>query len=491
MNKIINLIAALRYGHRRTQPPIGYSDQDLKIAVEPFKPDLGQDGRFQRLRNDVSRLGAESFDEATGHPFDEQITKDGEEWDSRLDQQYQAWLAGVSQRLDQAETMYCKFQQLLDQDRARLEHTEIAVETAVLALTGQEPEPTTRHARVIRINPEQSSTAFDSDAMPNPDLAASPGGATAEANDRGQTAAPDGPAVLLPSKVSRTELRRLLEPQDTNRVPRWGETGFRDGTLLAGRPRSAYLHAFALLLAAGADIGAFAQTVELVLPQTDWMVWIVVSGLTAVVLYIAHMIGVMLREANAARKGAEGHTHKGTARVWRGAAILVCSATWLAVGLLAFWVRYTVPLVGTVQLGGSGIGSGGIGSGGAATSGATEAGKPLQAAAIFFGLYLATGIAAIVGAYFTHNPFRGRYAAALRAYCKASEQVSASIQQFGLTFAAYKRQHAEIDAAEQILARAKKQNREFTDQLKQVARIEIAALIKDPAVTDAFFKPNP
>ena len=274
-------------------------------------------------------------------------------------------------------------------------------------------------------------------------------------------------------------------------MPRWGDPGFRDGTLLAGRPRSAYLHALALLLAAGADIGAFTQTVELVLPQADWVVWVVVSGLTAVVLYIAHMIGVMLREGNAARKSTGGHPHEVTARIWRGAAIIVCTATWLAVGLLAFWVRYTVPLVGTVQVGGGGIGSGGIGSGGGAASGATEGGKPLQAAAIFFGLYLATGIVAIVGAYFTHNPYRGRYAAALRAYRKASGQVSASIQQFGLAFAAYQRQQAEIDAAKQILASAKKQNMEFTDQLKQVARIEIAVLIKDPAVTDAFFKPKP
>ena len=278
-------------------------------------------------------------------------------------------------------------------------------------------------------------------------------------------------------------------------MPRWGDTGFRDGTLLAGRPRNAYLHALALLLAAGADIGAFTQTVELVLPQADWVVWIVVSGLTAVVLYIAHMIGVMLREANAASKSAEGHTDKGTARLWRGSAILACAATWLAVGVLAFWVRYTVPLVGTVQLGGGAIGSGGIGSGGAvgsgATSGATEGGKPLQAAAIFFGLYLATGIVAIVGGYYTHNPYRGRYAAALRAYRKAGGQMSTSIQQFGMAFAAHQRQQAEIDAAEQILASAKNQNKEFTDQLKQVARIEIAALIKDPAVTDAFFKPNP
>ena len=277
-------------------------------------------------------------------------------------------------------------------------------------------------------------------------------------------------------------------------MPRWGAPGFRDATLLAGRPRSTYLHALVLLLAAGADIGAFTQTVELVLPQADWVVWIVVSGLTAVVLYIAHMIGVMLREANAASKSAGGHARRITDRVGRGSAMLVCTAMWLAVGLARF--------LGAVHRAASRDSATGwrrdrvrwdrLGrrSRRRATSD-REGGKPLQAAAIFFGLYLATGIVAIVGGYFTHNPYRGRYAVALRAYRKASEQVSASIQQFGLAFAAYQRQQAEIDAAEQILASAKKQNKEFTDQLKQVARIEIATLVKDPAVTDAFFKPNP
>ena len=93
MSKIINWMRALRPEHRHTDLHTRFSEQDLTITVEPFKPELDQDGRLRRLREDVSRLGAESFDEATDHPFDERITKEGEEWDSRLDQQYQAWKA--------------------------------------------------------------------------------------------------------------------------------------------------------------------------------------------------------------------------------------------------------------------------------------------------------------------------------------------------------------------------------------------------------------
>ena len=96
----------------------------------------------------------------------------------------------------------------------------------------------------------------------------------------------------------------------------------------------------------------------------------------------------------------------------------------------------------------------GIGSGGgcSASSGVTNT-HPLQAAAIFLGLYVATGIVAAVGAYFTHNPYRGRYAAAAREYRKASERASASIHQFGLARAAYQRQQAEIRRLEDRLAK--------------------------------------
>jgi hypothetical protein len=263
--------------------------------------------------------------------------------------------------------------------------------------------------------------------------------------------------------------------------------GFQDGSLLAGRPRGAYIHLLALLVAAGADIGAFAQTVQLVLPQADWVSWLVVSGLTVVVLYIAHTIGVLLREAKAARPGVYGQPGRKGIGLGRGFAALVCTVSWLGIGVLAFWVRYTVPLPVAPQVGGCGIGIGSGASSGCSSSGSAN-GHPLQAAAIFLGLYVATGIVAAAGAYFTHNPYRSRYAAATKAYRKATERAAASIHRFGLAQAAYQRQQAEIAAAEQILAKAKERNDAFTEQLKQTARVEIAALEKDPAVTDAFFQ---
>jgi len=454
---------------------------------------LDQAERVQRILGGVSKLGSESVDEATGHPLDNLINAQGDEWRQKLRQQFLAYRAAANSNLGRANALVEQYQHLREDDLVSLRSAEIAVETALLALSGQEPEPGgSEHSRRPPKpgwwrTPKGRAEAADpgAEAAPSPD----PG----HADRPGRRAAV---AALEPSKVSRSELRRLLDPQDAGRVPRWGDPGFRDGTLLAGRPRSAYLHAFALLLAAGADVGAFVQIVELVLPVQEWVIWIVVSGLTSVVLYIAHMVGVMIREAKAGHSSGGGLVSRLGAWLGRRSAAFICTVIWLAVGLMAFWVRLTVPLPGTVQVGGGigsgGIGSGGIGSGGTGSGGTSGIGTTnahaLQGAAIFLGLYLATGVVAAVGAYFTHNPYRGRYAAAIRAHRKASERAAASAYQLGTALAGRERQQAEMDSAARILAEAEVQNSAFTQQLKQSVRIEIAALSKDPAVTDALFE---
>jgi hypothetical protein len=498
MNRIIRWIRALRLGRRDKRVEVlgGHPGQGPNVQIEHFEPTLDQAGRVQRILGGVSQLGPESVDEATGHPLDNLINAQGDEWRRKLRQQYHAYRPAAYYRLRQANAIVEQYQQLREDDLMRLRSAEIAVETALLALSGPEAEPAAGSERASRQTPapgRPTPSGRAEAAQPGRPGAAYPDSAQADwLGLRAALAAHD------PPKASRSELRRLLEPQDARRVPRWGDRGFRDGTLLAGRPRSAYLHAFALLLAAGADVGAFVQVVELVLPSQDWVIWLVVSGLTSVVLYIAHMVGVMIREAKADHSTGGGLAGRMGAWLGRRFAAFVCTAIWLAVGLMVFWVRYTVPLPGTAQLGGGGIGSGGIGSGGigsggigsGSTSVASTSSHLLQAAAIFLGLYLATGIVAAVGAYFTHNPYRGRYAAAIRAYRKASERAAASAYQLGMALAVRDRQQAEIDAAAHVLAEAQVQNNAFAQQLKQSARIEIASVAKDPAVTDAIFEPD-
>ena len=498
MNRITSWIRALRLGVQRRDERVelrgGYPMQGPEIPIVHFQPELDKENRLQRILDWVKTLGAESVDEATGYPLDNLANAEGNEWHAKLEQQHLDYQAAARRRLADAEAIVEQYEQSREEDLVKLYHAEIAVETALLALSGHEPEPAANTARASRAPaPGRPTREHPAEPEPTGDLrAASPG--------TGQAEWPGSRAALAPPKVSRAELRRLLDPQDADRVPRWGDPGFCDGALLAGRPRSAYLYAIALALAAGADIGAFVQVVELVLPQQDWVIWLVVIGLTAVVLFIAHMVGVMLREAKAGHHN--GHGLAGRLGNWLGPRFgaLICSVIWLALGLMAFWVRLTVPLPGTEQLGADGgIGSGGTGSGGIGSggigggptsSGTTTGGHTAQAAAIFLGLYVATGLVAAVGAYFTHNPYRGRYAAAIRAYRKASEQAAASAYQLGSALALYAHQLAEMDAAEQILARAQDQNRAFTEQLKQSVRIQMAGGARDPAVTDAIFEPD-
>jgi hypothetical protein len=300
----------------------------------------------------------------------------------------------------------------------------------------------------------------------------------------------DGPAALAPPQVSRSELRRILEPRDASRVPDWAEPGFRDATLLGGRPLGTYLHVLALLLAAGADIGAFAQVVELVLTQvSDLMTYIVVAGLTAVVLYIAHMTGVLFREARARRPGPGGRRGWPRSRAGTWLTAVICMLAWGALGYLAYYVRTTVAPIGTAQVGG---GSGGGVIGGGAIGGGTPAGGTVpqythQSAFLFLGLYAATGIVAALGAYFSHNPYRGRYVAAMRAYRKAAERAAATANQLGRGEAGYQRQRAELENSDRILAEARELDKAFTEQLKQSVRLQIATMARDPAVTDALF----
>lgn len=481
----------------------GYPELSPDIPVEHFEPALQEAERARQILDAMSILGAESVDEGTGHPLDNLINAQGDEWEYLLNQQYLAYVPAAGRRLGQARSVVAQYRQLHEQDQVGLRNAEIAVETALLALSGREPD--------LSAGPVQSSRPARGSrllAWPRAEPVAAGGLALARPDEEGPGWT-ESPAAVAPAKVSRSELRRLAEPQDADRVPRWGEPGFRDGTLLAGRPRTAYLHVLALVLAAFADVGAFVQIVELAMPlQQDWVIWLVVTGLTAVVLYIAHTVGVMLREARAGQGSSGGLGGRLAAWLGRRAAAFLCTLIWLALGLMAFWVRLTVPPLGTVQLGaGGGIGSGGggggggiggiggIGSGGgtgggSAASSAATTGHPAQAAAIFLGLYLATGTVAALGAYFSHNPYRGRYAAAIRAYRKASEAFAASAYQLGRALAFQDQQQTEIETAKQALAEARGRNRAFTERLKQSVRVRIAGLAKDPAVTDAIFRPD-
>jgi hypothetical protein len=467
MNSIAGRIAALRERRRdkRVERLGGHPTGLPSLAVESFQPTLNHSERMNDVVGSVTRLGAESVDEATGYPLDNLVNADGIQWHHNLAQQHYAYRARGDHRLREIQGVVEQYWHLYDADLRRLHATEVAVESAMLELSG---EPL-----------EQAHVAA------SPDAATSP---AARRRSRIGVSAETDPLddiqeALRPTHVSRGELRRIFEPKDARRAPHWAATGFGDGTLLGGRPRSTYLHTLALLLAAGADIGAFTQVVELVMPdQTTSTVYLVVAGLTAVVLYIAHMIGAMLRNATAAHPRANaGRAAWLATRLGSGAVLVACTLVWAAIGYLAYWVRRTVPLPSPPQVGGGAIGSGIIGSSSESNP------HTFQIALIFLGLYAATGIVAALGAFFTHNPFRGRYIAALRAYRKAAERAAATASQLGRAEASYQRQATELDNSGQVLAEVQELDKAFTEQLKQSVRLQIAVLSKDPAVTDAIF----
>jgi len=473
--RLVNRVKRARVPRRnlRVERHGGYPAPGPDLPVESFMPELAHEERLSRALGWVATLGQESVDEATGHPLDNLVNAQSADWRRRIEQQFQAYAARAKSSRRQARALREQYRTLNDHDLLRLGAASRAVEEAMLALSG---EPVQRP-------PVISDGGADEDGAP-------PGRQRRERADTNQQAALTGRAAMAPTRVSQTELRQILDPADARRVPHWQETGFRDPALLGGRPRGAYLHVLALLLAAGADLGAFTQVVELALPeQSNWVIYLVVGGLTAVVLYIAHMIGVMLREAKA--KYAPGTGSGLKVRSWLAirATVTGCALAWAAVGALAYWVRMTVPLIGTAQVGGSGIGAG-IGAG-AGTSATTASGTYTpQSAAIFLALYVCTGIVAAMGAYFTHNPYHSRYTTAARAYRKASEQAAASRYQFLQAQALFDRQQAEIGAAPFILEHALAQEEAFAEQLKQSIRLQIASMAKDPAVTDAIFSPD-
>lgn len=504
MNQVMQWIRKFRLRRREKRVALlgGFPELIPDAQIKRFEPDLHEPERLKYVLDRVSTLGAESFDEATGDPLDDSINLQAEECKSDLNRQYLAFLGEAEQRRIEVRAVAQQYHLLHDVDQAQLQAAELAVETAIVGLSGHEPMEVSDSRFIGPASTTKQSQPIIIPAVPDAREVLAPVGQHA-ARDADEPDWLDGSVVRTPARVSRREFGKLLAPQDASRVPRWGEPGFRDGSLLAGRPYGTYLHVLALILAAAADIGAFVQVVELVLPQqSNLVIWMVITGLTAVVLYIAHTIGVLLRESRARERSTRGLARV-SGRLGQSAAVVLCAAVWLGVGLMAFWVRKTVPLPTTPTLGGGGIGTagssstgigiGGLGIGagtGATTASASTVGHTLQGAAIFLSLYLATGVVAAAGAYFTHNPYRGRYATAIRAFRKASERAAASAYQLGLAAARYHHQQRDIAGAEQVLRDAQRQNVAYAGRLKQRVRVEIAGLAKDPAVTDAIFGPD-
>jgi hypothetical protein len=251
---------------------------------------------------------------------------------------------------------------------------------------------------------------------------------------------------------------------------RIGDREYRDPVAMTRAPRGRFLHLAVLAVAAVADVGAFFQVVELVMPQQGRLLVLgMVLGFTGVVLYLAHVVGATFRD----RVARLGSAHSAVA--------LGCLLIWLALGAVAFWVRIAVPL--------DADGDGPSFSAAAPTAAAATGPDPTHAqAALFAGLYAATGAAAAAGAFLLRNPVRDAYATGARERRRATEWAAASAAA-SAGFDSYREcQVSVLTDAKTIRDSEYAARLALADRLKQHARVRMAQRAQDPAVTDAFFR---
>jgi hypothetical protein len=274
-----------------------------------------------------------------------------------------------------------------------------------------------------------------------------------------------------------------LQPPDTHRVietetarnaaavrlrgehdkPGWAEPGHADPTMLAGRPRGSSIYVLALIVAAAADIAAFYQVVEVALNLSQKMGAVLVVGFTGVTLTLAHFIGRMLRDRRAGAKWIQGPM------------IAVVAVIWLALGALAYWVRLK-----------SGGPSQGFSLPGTQSSGSGSTQGTPAAAAMFAGLYAATGAVAAIGAYLTHNPLHAAFARSIREHRRAAEGHALSARRLRLAEAEREFYVGQMTAALLVRDEAVQARHALAQELKQLARLEIAKHLRDASATDAF-----
>jgi hypothetical protein len=261
------------------------------------------------------------------------------------------------------------------------------------------------------------------------------------------------------------------EPLDSEPLGGGGpDRGFAGPAEVSGLPMTEIVYWFALALAAGADVAAFHQVVSLILrDQGDALVWLMVVGLTAIALTLAHFAGRLARDVTAGRGPA----------TWKQ--VFACAIPWVALGVAAFAVRLIVAdSSGGTTVDGSIVGGGDVG----------KSARQASAAVLFLVLYVGAGAVAAFGEFLSRNPLRSEYRRSLRAHNRALGRLSRSQPPYELAVQVY-RQRARSRAREEANWQAAREQRlAHADELKRYAAVLIAAHLQDPSVTDAMTLPD-
>jgi hypothetical protein len=180
-----------------------------------------------------------------------------------------------------------------------------------------------------------------------------------------------------------------------------------DASLIVGLPRTTGLQYLVLLAAAVVDVVAFNQVLTQAVDEYEWVLWGFVGGFTVVCLALAHAAGKQWKDAAVQR-------HAPNARSIAG----MCAGVWLALGLVAFIIRwfYVAPAtLGTTVEGEDGTQA-------QVTGGASQSGH--LSALLFLVLYLGTGVLSGAAAYKLHNPAAQQWARAVAKRTKAAARLA-------------------------------------------------------------------
>lgn len=257
--------------------------------------------------------------------------------------------------------------------------------------------------------------------------------------------------------------RRLLGEDDE---AMWHQAEHSDPSLLTVRSGASMFYLVALALAAVADFAAFYQVMERVLRDLgDVWVIILVIGFTAMALRLAHYIGLFLRDRQAG------------ARSNHPILLPACAALWIALGVMAFWVRWKVQGSVSAPVLPS--------SGGAVPVPQGNFQATLPGAAMFAAFYFATGAAAITGSYLSHNPLHRAFRRTVRAHESAIKQQATAARDVADAEAERDAfNHQEAAAAEIRDSTIDELNR-LADELKKLARRQLVKRFNDASAADA------
>jgi len=223
-----------------------------------------------------------------------------------------------------------------------------------------------------------------------------------------------------------------------------------------------------LVLAVGGDFAVLYAILELVLGSYPELTMLATLATTAIAVALAHAVGVqwvMLR--------------CGDTRASR-ALLGIAALGYLAIGAMAFLLRISTPLDTRASTGGFG---------GAATEPAVS--HELTSGLFFLALFLASGAFAIGFAYHHHNPDVRAYRLARAAWLKMHKRAGASRAELARAQSVYEQQLEERKREQDRFAAARNQVLAGAAELKNEARVLMAAAKADPSATDGIIGSGP